>query len=67
MDNTHYISMSRDNYFQACWLTLRAMNPRMAKLMNQIEAETFGIKTSVKTKPRKVDKDADNKQKPMVV
>lgn len=55
-----------DSHFYNCWITLKAMKPRQAKLMDQIEREVFGIK--VTQKPRKKEKkDADNKQKPEIV
>ncbi len=55
-----------DEQFYKCWLTLKILKPRLAKFMDQIERETFGIKVTQKSK-KKVKKDADNKQKPVVV
>ena len=55
-----------DEQFYKCWLTLKALKPRLAKFMDQIERETFGIKIEQEPK-KKAKKDADNKQKPVVV
>ena len=55
-----------DDYYQTCWLTLKAIRPRLAKQMDDIELKVFGIEVKLKkTKIKK--KDADNKQKPVVV
>ncbi len=43
------------------------MKPRIAKLMDQIEIEVAGIKVTKKAKKEKAKKDADKKQKPVVV
>ncbi|KKN29379.1 hypothetical protein LCGC14_0844530 [marine sediment metagenome] len=60
------LSDANESYFQTCWLTLKAMRPRTAKLMDQIEIEVFGIKLTEK-KPEKKKKNADNEQKSTVV
>ena len=56
---------SSEAYFQACWLTLKAIRPRLAKQMDDIELKVFGIEVTKKAKIKK--KDVDNKQKPVVV
>ncbi len=55
------------DYFQTCWLTLKAMRPRTIKLMDRIEIEVAGIKVTKKVKMEKTQKDANDKQKPVVV
>ncbi len=56
------------DYFQKCWLTLKTIRPRLAKQMDDIEIKVFGIEVTEK-KPKKKDtkKNADDKQKPLVV
>lgn len=78
MDNIDFnkpahIDWVGDKYYQVCWTVLKAMKPRMAKLMDQIEAETLGVKVTKKPKkkPEKKDvekkEDAEKKQEPVVV
>ncbi len=59
-----------DYYFQRCWLTLKAIRPRLAKQMDDIEIKVFGIEVTEK-KPKKTKKeekkDANKKQNPLVV
>lgn len=54
------------DYYQKCWLTLKAIRPRLAKQMDDIEIKVFGIEV---TKPKKKEKkkNADDKQEPVVV
>ncbi len=54
------------DHFYRCWITLKAMKPRQAKLMDQIEREVFGVKVTQKPK-KKGKKDANDKQKFEVV
>ncbi len=64
--------MDRDEYyFQKCWLTLKAIRPRLAKQMDDIEIKVFGIEVTEK-KPKKKEKEnaneqKSNKQEPVVV
>ncbi len=52
-----------EDYFQRCWLTLKAIRPRLAKQMDHIEIKVFGIKVAEKKKEKK----KDDKQEPVVV
>ncbi len=54
-----------ENYYQTCWLTLKAIRPRLAKQMDEIELKVFGIDVTKKKKEKK--KNDDNKQESMVV
>lgn len=54
------------DYFQRCWLTLKAIRPRLAKQMDDIEIKVFGIEVTKKPKKEKKKNDND-KQKPLVV
>ena len=59
-----------DYYFQRCWLTLKAIRPRLAKQMDDIEIKVFGIEVTEEKPKKEVKKDADDKndeQKPVVV
>ena len=58
---------SSEDYFQKCWLTLKAIKPRLAKQMDDIEIKVFGIEVTEKKPKKKVDKDNNGKQKPLVV
>ena len=54
------------DYYQKCWLTLKAIRPRLAKQMDDIEIKVFGIEVTEK-KPKKKEKKNDNdKQEPVV-
>jgi len=58
-----------DDYFQRCWLTLKAIRPRLANQMDDIEIKVFGIEV---TKEKKKEKENANdeqepKQEPVVV
>lgn len=55
------------DYFQKCWLTLKAIRPRLAKQMDDIEIKVFGIEVTKKKTKKEKKKDADDKQKPLVV
>lgn len=57
----------KETYFQTCWLTLKAIKPRLAKQMDEIEIKVFGIKVGKPEKGKKGKKNADDKQKPVVV
>ncbi len=60
--------MDKEEYFQMCWLTLKAMRPRLAKQMDDIEIKVFGIQvTKEKKKATKEKKNANDKQEPIVV
>ncbi len=54
-----------DEYFQRCWLTLKAIRPRLAKQMDDIEIKVFGIEVTEK-KPKK-EKKKNDEQEPLVV
>ncbi len=56
-----------DYYFQRCWLTLKAIRPRLAKQMDDIEIKVFGIEVTKENPKKKVEKDADEKPEPVVV
>lgn len=56
-----------DDYFQKCWLTLKAIRPRLAKQMDDIEIKVFGIEVTKKEPKKKVKKNADDKQELTVV
>ncbi len=58
--------MEKD-YFQRCWLTLKAIRPRLAKQMDDIEIKVFGIEVTEKIKKEKKKDANDNKQEPVVV
>ncbi len=61
--------MDKEEYFQMCWLTLKAMRPRLAKQMDDIEIKVFGIQVTEK-EPKKKEKEKKkdaNKQEPVVV
>jgi hypothetical protein len=62
--------MGQDDYFQTCWLTLKAMRPRLAKQMDYIEIKVFGIKVTEKKPKKKVAEDkksTKDKQEPVIV
>ena len=60
--------MDRDEYyFQKCWLTLKAIRPRLAKQMDDIEIKVFGIEVTEKRPKKKEKKNADREQEPLVV
>lgn len=62
------MEQAKEDYFQKCWLTLKAIRPRLAKQMDDIEIKVFGIEvTEKKPKKEKVKKNANDKQKPVVV
>ena len=56
-----------NDYFQRCWLTLKAIRPRLAKQMDDIEIKVFGIEVTEKIKKEKKKDANDNKQEPVVV
>ncbi len=57
-----------DDYFQKCWLTLKAIRPRLAKQMDDIEIKAFGIEVTEKEPKKKEKKEKKNdKQEPVVV
>ncbi len=56
-----------NDYFQKCWLTLKAIRPRLASQMDEIEIKVFGIEVTEKKPKKKEKKNADDKQKPVVV
>ena len=55
------------DYFQKCWLTLKAIKPRLAKQMDDIEIKVFGIEVTKEESKKDKKKDANDKQKPVVV
>ncbi len=59
--------VSDDCYFQECWLTLKAIRPRLAKQMDDIEIKLFGIEVTKKKPKKKETKNVDNEQEPVVV
>ena len=59
--------MDKEDYFQKCWLTLKAIKPRLAKQMDDIEIKVFGIEVTEKEPKKKEKKNADDEQKPVVV
>ena len=59
--------MERDEYFQKCWLTLKAIRPRLAKQMDDIEIKVFGIEVTEKKPKKKEKKNDDNKESEPVV
>ncbi len=56
-----------EDYFQKCWLTLKAIRPRLAKQMDDIEIKVFGVEVTKKEPKKKAKKNADNKQPPVIV
>ena len=56
-----------DDYFQKCWLTLKAIRPRLASQMDDIEIKVFGIEVTEKKPKKEKKKNADDKQKPTIV
>ncbi len=56
-----------DEYFQKCWLTLKAIRPRLAKQMDDIEIKVFGIEVTEKKPKKKEKKDTNDKPEPVVV
>ena len=60
-------SFSSEDYFQRCWLTLKAMRPRLAKQMDDIEIKVFGIEVTEKKPKKKEKKNANDQQEPVVV
>ena len=56
-----------EDYYQKCWLTLKAIRPRLAKQMDDIEIKVFGIEVTKKEPKKKAKKNADNQQKPRIV
>ncbi len=58
---------SSEDYFQRCWLTLKAIRPRLAKQMDDIEIKVFGIEVTEKKPKKKEKEDDDNEQEPVVV
>ena len=56
-----------EDYFQKCWLTLKAIRPRLAKQMDDIEIKVFGIEVTEKKPKKKEQKNADDKQQEPVV
>ncbi len=56
-----------DEYFQKCWLTLKAIRPRLAKQMDDIEIKVFGIEVTKKEPKKEKKKNVDNKQESFVV
>ncbi len=56
-----------DDYFQKCWLTLKAIRPRLAKQMDDIEIKIFGIEVTEKKPKKEKKKNAEDKQEPVVV
>lgn len=55
------------DYFQKCWLTLKAIRPRLASQMDDIEIKVFGIEVTEKKPKKKEKKDAKGKQEPLIV
>ena len=56
-----------EDYYQRWWLTLKAIRPRLANQMDDIEIKVFGIAVTKKQPKKKEKKNADNKQEPVVV
>ncbi len=57
-----------EDYFQRCWLTLKAIRPRLAKQMDDIEIKVFGIEIKEPKKTTKEEKEnAEEKQEPLIV
>ena len=53
------------DYFQQCWLTVKAIRPRLAKQKDDIEIKVFGIQVT-KEKPKK-EKKKNAEREPVVV
>ncbi len=59
-----------EDYYQKCWLTLKAIRPRLAKQMDDIEIKVFGIEVTEKEPKKnaaKEKKNAKGEQKPVIV